>query len=51
MWQQKKIFKRNQTNLLRLKLQIAEALIAAPVANRKFLSDDEDQISAVKRSK
>lgn len=47
--------KRNHTSLLQFKLQLAEAFVAAPVANRIFLSEDEesnaDQASTINRTK
>lgn len=51
----KKTPKRNQMGLLQFKLQITEAPVAAPVANKKILSDDKErdknQVSRIKRIK
>ncbi|XP_042904032.1 piggyBac transposable element-derived protein 3 [Parasteatoda tepidariorum] len=49
--------KKNQKDLLKFKLEVAEALLAAPSAHRSIVSDDEEsdahavQAHAVKRSK
>lgn len=46
--------KKNQMDLLKFKLDIAEALIASPPSSRKVLSDEEDdevQANPAKRSK